>query len=70
MDERPIFPITVRFLEDGEEWVMNDELELIRNLEDFDSDDPEENATVRDKLDRNVRLKIEALELKLIEIIL
>ena len=68
LSEKPTYPITVTFHEDGEVWVMKSERDLAFNLEWFDSNDPEERATVIDKYGRRVRLKIEKLELKLLEL--
>lgn len=59
---RPKFPLTVLFLEDNEEWVLDSDEELACNLEWFDSTDEEENAIVTDSLGRSVRLKIKGLK--------
>jgi hypothetical protein len=59
---KPKFPLTVFFLEDKEEWVLDNEEELACNLEWFDSADEDENAIVTDSLGRNVRLKIMGLK--------
>lgn len=67
--KEPQYPITVRFLEDEEEWVFMNEVELTSNLEWFDGANPEENAVVTDQLGRPVMVKVEAhelLELKLV----
>ena len=66
--EKPTFPITVTFQEDGDVWVLNNEMEVANNLEWFDSRDPEEKATVIDKSKRKVTLVVEKLEVKLCEI--
>lgn len=59
---QPKFPITVFFEETGEEWVFADEIEAACTLEWFDSDDPEERASVHDSNNHPVRLKVCRLE--------
>jgi len=62
------YPLTVFFSEDGEEWVLENEVEVANNLEWFDSNDPNEKARVTDKDGRVVRLlvkNLEVIELKL-----
>lgn len=61
MEDTPVFPLTVRWLDDDEVDVFDDLKELECTLEWFNSDDPGQGATVTDKLGRRVRLKIEAL---------
>lgn len=60
----PEFPITVTFLDDRDEWVLDNEIELAENLEWFNSDDPEERAIVKDKNGIAVKLIVEELEIK------
>ncbi len=64
----PEFPITVTFHEDGEIWVLDSIAELACNLEWFDSDDPEENASVTDATGRPVRIKVENLDVLVFEL--
>jgi len=66
---KPSFPITVFFLEDGDKWILEDEIDIAQNLEWFNSDDPEEQAIVTDKSGKPVRLVVENLELLTCEII-
>ena len=65
---RPEFPIRIRFLEDGSEWILDNEIELANNLEWFNSDDPEEKAIVTDKQGRAVSLKVEELRIETFEL--
>lgn len=67
--KQPTFPVTVGFEEDGEEWTFDSIEEMACSLEWFDSDDPEENATVRDAHGRAVRIKVERLEVKVFELL-
>lgn len=60
---KPLFPINVKFFEDDDEWVLDNEGEIASNLEWFDSRDPSENAGVIDSLGRSVRVKVEKLNL-------
>jgi hypothetical protein len=64
----PTFPIRVVFHEDGDEWVLGSVEELVSSLEWFDSDDPAENASVVDASGRRVRLRVEWLELRRLEL--
>ncbi|EJA7361154.1 hypothetical protein [Vibrio alginolyticus] len=48
LENKPKFPISVTFLEDGEVWVLDNINELGSNLEWFDSSDPEEEALVKE----------------------
>ena len=66
--DEPTFPIKVVFLEDGEEWIHENEQELANNLEWFNSEDPEDQALVTDKQGRAVTLVIEALQIKQLEL--
>jgi hypothetical protein len=66
---QPKFPLHVKFLEDGDEWTLESVDELTSSLEWFDSDDPDERATVRDAQGRPVRVKVAALKLQLLELI-
>ena len=61
---KPTFPIKVFFHEDGTEWVLNNEDELCSNLEWFDSNDPNEKASITDNNGKEIFVVIEALELK------
>ncbi len=61
MVNEPKFPIKVHFHETNEEWLLDDMDDIACNLEWFDSDEPDENATVTDLLGRPVRLKVEQL---------
>ena len=62
--EKPQYPITVLFKEDGDKWVLDNEQELGNSLEWFNSNDPEEKAEVTDALGRNVEVIVEKLEVK------
>ncbi|ELH7813364.1 hypothetical protein Q9F35_005247 [Vibrio harveyi] len=64
LENKPKFPISVTFLEDGEVWVLDNINELGSNLEWFDSSDPEEEALVKDVENRDVVLVVEKLEVK------
>ena len=66
-EEQPEFPITVNF-EDGDAWKLENINEIAWNLEWFDSDDPEEEATVVDKKNRKVRVKVVKLEVTVFEL--
>ena len=68
MNDKPVFPITVLFLEDGDKWVLNNLSELECNLEWFDSKDKNENAQVTDNNGKPVILVVEKLKLKLLEL--
>lgn len=61
LNQKPSFPLLVVFHEDNDRWVLNNIDEVAQNLEWFDSDDPDEQATVTDSLGRLVKLKVEAL---------
>ena len=63
----PLFPLTVAF-DDGECWVLNSESEIPGTLEWFDSDDPDEHATVTDAAGRAVRLRVVALDVQILEL--
>jgi hypothetical protein len=65
----PQFPVRVLFREDDDEWVLDSEHELAVSLEYFDSDDPAENADVRDALGRAVRVKVDALRVRTCELL-
>ncbi len=62
MLNRPEFPLKVFFQETGEEWMLENEVDAVQNLEWFDSEDPNEAAVVTDRLGRLVLLKIEELK--------
>lgn len=55
----PQYPIQVRFA-DGDRWSLDNEIEVAKSIEWFDSEDPEEEAEVSDALGRRVTVKIEA----------
>jgi hypothetical protein len=63
------FPIMVTFHEGGDEWVLDSIDEVACSLEWFDSDDPDENASVIDGKDRPVRIKVEALRVLRFELL-
>jgi len=65
---KPEFPLKVIF-DDGDEWILNTVEEVEGSLEWFDSDEPEEEATILDKLNRPVRLKVQGLRLSVFELI-
>ena len=64
----PEFPVTVTLHEEGEVFVLNSLKELACQLEWFDSDDPEENASVTDAKGRAIRTKIEKLSVLVFEL--
>lgn len=66
----PEYPIRVKFLKEEEEYEYENEMELVCDLEWFDSEDndPKDATLVKDRLGREVILKIEALELKKFEL--
>lgn len=59
--QKPSFPLVIVFHEDNDRWTLNNLEEVAQNLEWFDSDDPDEQATVTDSKGRLVKLKVEAL---------
>lgn len=63
----PTFPLTV-IHEDGEIWVLNTPDELAATVEWFDSDDSDGSMWVVDAEGRPVRLKVEALEIRHLEV--
>ncbi len=65
---KPRLPIKVLFLEDGDEWILDNEIEIATSLEWFDSDSPDENAIVTDADGRLVRVKVEKLEIITLEL--
>ncbi len=67
---KPEFPLKVIF-NDGDEWILNNVEEVEGSLEWFDSDEPQEEATLLDKLNRPVRpdLKIGDLQFLIFELI-
>lgn len=65
---QPRRPITVRLRELGEEWVLESDAEIATSLEEFDSDDPSENADVWDADGRPARLKVRLLEIIVFEL--
>ena len=67
-NQKPAFPLTVIFEEDGDKWILDNEQEAANNLEWFDSRNTDEKAIVTDSLGRKVNLVIEKLEVKLCEI--
>ena len=62
MAGKPEFPVKVKY-SDGEEVELENEMELACDLEFFDSEHPEEDTLIFDRLGREVILKIEKLEL-------
>jgi hypothetical protein len=68
MKPKPKYPLTVKFENDYEKLVFNDESETACTLEFFDSEDPDEKVTVTDASGQPVRLKVEMLEVLLCEI--
>lgn len=68
MSDKPVFPIKVFFKEDGDEWILDNEDEIASSLEWFNSEDPEENTIVTDKNGNPVKLVIEKLEIKQLEL--
>lgn len=63
----PEFPIQIKFA-DGDEWVLESQDEIAGTLEWFDSDDPDEGATVRDARGRHVHIKVVDLKVILCEV--
>ena len=57
---RPQFPIRLVWCETGEIETYDDEIDLLQNLEDFDSNEPSDRnaATVTDALGRPVNLVV------------
>jgi uncharacterized protein RhaS with RHS repeats len=68
MKTSPEYPIKVIFHEDNEEWLLDNEIEVATNLEWFDSEDPEERATVTDNQGRPVHLVVKELEIIVCEL--
>ena len=68
MKKTPEYPIKVFFHEDSEQWILSNEIELACNLEWFNSQDPEEKATVTDNQGRPVRLIVKELEVLVCEL--
>jgi hypothetical protein len=66
---KPEFPLTVRRLEDNTTKIYDTEVELSCNLEWCNTDDPEEKIIIKDKQGRPVRLHLDHLEIRLIELI-
>ena len=64
----PEFPIRVRFLDDGDLWELDDEVEAATSLEWIDSEDPEERVVVTDRRGRRVVLVVEKLEIRVCEL--
>jgi hypothetical protein len=62
-----VFPLTVTYA-DGEQATIDDIDDAECSLEWLDTDDSEEPVIVLDKLGRRVRLKVEALEVKRLEL--
>lgn len=61
LNQKPSFPLVIVFHEDNEMWTLSNLDEVAQNLEWFDSDDPDEQATVTDSIGRLVKLKVVAL---------
>ena len=65
--DQPVFPLTVTYA-DGQRTTVDDIADAECNLEWLDTDDLKEPVTVLDKLGRRVRLKVEALAVKRLEL--
>jgi hypothetical protein len=68
MNTKPTFPITVTFNENNDVWTFNDEKEAACTLEWFDSESPDEMATVVDSKGQLVSLKVEKLNILICEL--
>ena len=68
MPNKPAYPLIVIDLEDGSKEVFDTEEELACTVEWCNSDDPSENLRVVDAQGREIRLKIEALQVLTCEI--
>ena len=68
MIDNPQFPIRVLFHNDNEEETFDNLIDAACHLEFFDNHDPDENATVTDKLGKPVHLKVEMLEVKIFKL--
>lgn len=68
MSDKPCYPIRVQWTEDGETWCLENEKDVCRELEWFDSTKERDAAVVIDASGRRVRLIVEALEIKTCEI--
>jgi hypothetical protein len=64
----PEYPIKVVFHEDNEEWLLNNETEVACNLEWFNSQDPDEEATVTDNQGRRVQLIVKEHKVLIFEL--
>ncbi len=60
--DRPAYPLTVSFLDDGGTEICADEDHLAGTLEVFDSESPDEAVRITDRLGRAVRVKVEGLQ--------
>ncbi|GHV03562.1 hypothetical protein AGMMS50229_03060 [Campylobacterota bacterium] len=69
MNTKPTFPIKVVYHEDGDVHIFNNEDEMVCDLEWFDTEDSDENASVTDANGQAVRLKIEALDIQTFELL-
>jgi hypothetical protein len=67
MSQAPVYPLTVRF-PDGDEWKLDNQMEVETSLEWMETDAPGEQALVRDALGRSVRLLVRAHELLVCEL--
>lgn len=68
MNVKPKFPLRILFQESNDEWILKNENDAACTLEWFDSDDPNEHASVTDDLGRPVRLKVEGLAILVCEV--
>ena len=64
VDDKPKYPITVKYLNESEKITLGNDMEVVTHLEFFDSEDPDEQISVIDVDGRNVVLKVWGLEIK------
>ena len=69
MSQKPEYPLTVYFEDTGETCSYENEEEIVTSLEWFDSEDKKDKVNVTDSRGRLVRLKIERLEIVILELI-
>lgn len=53
--DTPRYPVKVRF-RDGDDWTLNDEMEIAATLEWFDSEAPDQDAVATDAAGRRLRI--------------
>lgn len=63
----PQFPLKAIF-DDGDVWILETPEEVAQNLEWFDSEDGDTSVVVIDARERPVSVKVEALEIKRLEL--